>query len=107
MKPFRTMTQRWRKPLTRRARQTAADRVLAERLCATFEQELAMMDVQGIHFYVKDGTVTLYGSVAHALNRELLVALVKDLPDVRGVVSHLHVDDQPAPEAEAPAEAPA
>lgn len=64
---------------------------MAERLCATFEHDLTLLPIEGIHFYIKEGTVTLHGTVRHALDHELLVSLVQDVQGVRDVVSHLDV----------------
>lgn len=72
---------------------TRRDRQLARRLARTFEGDLELADVKGIHFYVQNGTVSLYGTVRHALDRDLLVSLVRELPGVKAVVPHLQVVD--------------
>lgn len=70
-------------------RQTLKDRALARRFRDTFEQELEMADVQGLHLYVKDGVVTLYGTVHHELGRELLLSFIRQRPGVKRVEAHL------------------
>lgn len=87
-----TITSRLRRLLPSAAgsdQQTQRDRRLAARLYATFERDLELADVQGIHFYVQNGVVTLYGTIRHALDRDLLTSLVRQVPGVQGVVSHL------------------
>ena len=51
--------------------------------------------IQGIHFYVKNGVITLYGTIRHELDRALLVSLVEQIEGVEGVEEHLQIVDQP------------
>ncbi len=98
---LKRITRRLRKAPVRDARQTLKDRELAFRLYRTFEYDLELAGVQGIHFYVQNGTVTLYGAVRHELDRELLVSLVRQIAGVKGVVENLQVVDRPFQEADA------
>lgn len=75
-------------------RATLRDRLLAERLRSAFERELPSSGVGGIHVYALGGNVTLYGSVRHQLDRELLVQFVKHVHGVRDVVDHLQVSEE-------------
>ena len=75
------------------ARQTGKDLSLARRLYRTFERDLELAEIQGIHFYVQNGVVTLYGIVRTGLDRDLLVSLVREIPGVKGVVAHLQLVD--------------
>ena len=70
---------------------TRRDETLCRRLCRTIEHDLELADIQGIHFYVQNGVVTLYGAVRHNLDRDLLTSLVRHVPGVKGVVPHLQV----------------
>ncbi|MEX0600648.1 MAG: BON domain-containing protein, partial [Rhodothermales bacterium] len=79
------------RPRNRDARQTTRDLALTRRLYTTFESDLELADVQGIQFYVQNGVVTLYGTVRHELDREMLVSLVRDIAGVQGVVAHLQL----------------
>ncbi|ARA92461.1 MAG: BON domain-containing protein [Bacteroidetes bacterium] len=97
---FRSLARRLRGRPPRDHRMTLKDEQLARRLYRTFEHDLALADVQGIHFYVQNGIVTLYGVVRHDLDRELLVSLVEDLPGVEGVVEHLQVVAEPFQDTE-------
>ena len=74
-------------------RQTTSDFNLARRLHTTFERDLELAQIQGIHFYVQNGIVTLYGIVRHELDRELLMSLVREMSGVKGVVAHLQLVD--------------
>ena len=74
-------------------RQTARDVSLARRLFNTFERDLELADIQGVHFYVQGGVVTLYGTVRHELDRDLLMTLVREMQGVKGVVTHLQLVD--------------
>ncbi len=84
----------------RDSRQTLKDRTLAIRLYRTFERDLELTHIRGIHFYVQHGTVTLYGTIRHELDRELLVSLVRQMAGVKGVVEHLQVVDLPFQESD-------
>lgn len=74
-------------------RQTTSDLNLARRLYNTFERDLELAEIQGIHFYVQNGIVTLYGTVRHELDRDLLMSLVREMSGVKGVVTHLQLVD--------------
>lgn len=94
-KAFRKMTRRLRRSSgsdARDERQTQKDQALARRFRKTFEQDLSLADVQGLHFYAKDGVVTIYGTVRHELDRDLIVSFVRRTPGVKDVVSHLQLD---------------
>lgn len=80
-------------PRGRRSRQTARDISLARRLYNTFERDLELAEIQGIHFYVQNGIVTLYGTVRHELDRDLLMTLVREMQGVKGIVTHLQLVD--------------
>lgn len=76
-----------------RNRQTARDVSLARRLYNTFERDLELAEIQGIHFYVQNGIVTLYGTVRHELDCDLLMTLVREMQGVKGIVTHLQLVD--------------
>ena len=76
--------------LTARRDKTAADRQLSRRLFVTFER-LGMVHTQGLHFYVFDGAVSVYGSVATPEVRDQVLAALTALPGVRQVTEHLQV----------------
>lgn len=84
---------RLRRSRSEEARQTGRDLSLARRLYATFDRDLKLAEIQGIHFYVQNGVVTLYGTVRTELDRDLLVSLVREIPGVKGVVAHLQLVD--------------
>ena len=84
----------------RDARRTIKDKALALRLYRTFERDLELAHVRGIHFYVKKGTVTLYGTIRHELDRDLLVSLIAQLDGVVEVVEHLQIVEAPFRESE-------
>ena len=98
---LRNLSDRLRPSSARDSRLTLKDRMLAQRLFRTFERDLELARVRGIHFYVRSGIVTLYGTIRHALDRELIVSLVRKMQGVKGVVEHLQVVDEPFQEAEA------
>lgn len=104
MRFFPTMSFRLRRNATSVQKRTMRDKVLARRLFRRFEYDLADTDLQGLHFYVQNGIVTLYGSVRHELDQELLEDVVRGIPGVRSVVTNLqtvspaHQTELPAPE---------
>ena len=100
---IRALQLRLRRTRSGDVRQTARDLVLARRLFNTFERDLELAEIHGIHFYVQNDVVTLYGTVRHELDRELLISLVREIPGVKGVVAHLQLVDsrfQPGHETE-------
>lgn len=90
---FNAIRHRLRLVRSDEARQTGKDLSLARRLYATFDRDLKLAEIQGIHFYVQNGVVTLYGTVRTDLDRDLLVSLVREIPGVKGVVAHLQLVD--------------
>lgn len=90
---IKSFQQRIRRLREGHARQTGKDLALARRLYNTFERDLELAEIQGIHLYVQNGVVTLYGTVRHELDRELLISLVREMPGVKGVVAHLQLVD--------------
>lgn len=92
---------------TLQQQRTADDRTLVRRIRSAFEHDLqAATDVQGLHFYVRDGVVTIYGAVQHDLDRELLLSLVRQLDGVKDVVSRLHLAEAAPSESASQTEAP-
>ena len=85
------LRRRLGRPARSDARQTAKDLTLSRRLYNTFERDLELADIHGIHFYVQNSVVTLYGTVRTDLDRELLVSLVREIAGVKGVVAHLQL----------------
>ena len=70
---------------------TLTDRQICKRIIDLFEYELAASNVRGIHFYVQDTVVSLQGTVHHAHDRQTLVRLVQQVPNVGYVVDHLKI----------------
>ncbi|MEM1042779.1 MAG: hypothetical protein AAGI91_09130 [Bacteroidota bacterium] len=85
-----------------RRKQTERDRRIAGHVFVAFERlqrGAAHESVQGLHFYVFEGTVSVYGTV---LTHEQHAAVLGDLgalPGVLRVADHLRVKDRrpPAP----------
>ncbi len=73
--------------------QTQEDRAVARRLYSTFERELEMADIHGLQLYVRGGTVTIYGTIKNSLDVDLIVALIRQVPGVKGVKTNLQVID--------------
>lgn len=102
---FRRLVRRLRPSSQDAARRTRQDQLIARRLRDTFEEDLAAADVRGLHFYVQDGTVTIFGTVRHDLDRDLLRALAAEAPGVQGVELNLRVAAAEEPSAEAASDA--
>ena len=85
------LSRRLRGTPVRDSRKSLKDKALAQRLYRTFERDLELANVNGVHFYVKNGTVTLYGTIRHELDRELLVSLVQQIAGVRRVEEQLQI----------------
>ena len=65
------------------------DRRIARRLQDLFEYELALSDIGGLQFFVHKGSVVLRGAFTSDSDREAIVQMVAELPEVRRVVDHL------------------
>ncbi len=79
--------------LQARQKQTERDRRIASHVFVAFER-LRRSDVEGLHFYVFEGAVSVYGTV---LTHEQHAAVLGDLgalPGVRRVTDHLQVKDR-------------
>ena len=97
---LRKLTRRGHSLPVRDARQTLKDRALVLRLIQIFERDMALADLHGIHFYVRDANVTLYGTIRHELDRDLIVSLVRQIPGVKEVVPHLQIPDRATAETD-------
>lgn len=98
---LRKLTQRGQTLPARDARHTLKDRALVLRLIQIFERDMALAELHGIHFYVRDAKVTLYGTIRHELDRDLIVSLVRQIPGVKDVAPHLQIADRPALDSDA------
>lgn len=93
--PLKRLVHRLRRASGRlpdRTRQTHADEAVARRLHQRFEHDLEHASINGLHFYVQGGVVTIYGTVSHTLDRDLLVSAVEQTTGVRDVVDHLQTE---------------
>lgn len=83
---------------------THRDRVVAKRLQDTFDRDLEVARVNGLHVFVQNSVATLYGTVRHDLDKELIISIARGVPGVKGVVENLQLvetrfrDDEPAPQ---------
>lgn len=91
---LQALTRRIRERGNALTQRTGHDRALARRLYTTFERDLEVADVHGLHFYVSNGTVTLYGTIRSELDRDLLISVVRQVPGVKGVVTRLQFVDR-------------
>jgi len=82
--------------LSSRREKTNADRRLARRVFVLFER-LGTVVTRGLHFYVFDGAVSVYGSVATPEVREDVLGALAALPGVRHITEHLQVRNPHTP----------
>jgi osmotically-inducible protein OsmY len=75
---------------------TRRDQVVAQRLQNAFERDLELARVQGLNFFVQNGVVTLYGTIRHELDRELIISVIRGVAGVREVVEHIQLVEGPA-----------
>ncbi|MEP0546193.1 MAG: BON domain-containing protein [Rhodothermales bacterium] len=78
---------------TRRDR-TESDRRIATHVYIAFEKLGRTADVQGLHFYVFEGAVSVYGDVLTHEQRDRVLLDLAALPGVRRVADHLRVADR-------------
>ena len=76
---------------------TRRDQIIARRIQTTFDRDLELAGVSGLHAYVQNSEVTLHGSVRSDLDRELIVSITKRIPGVRSVSEHLQLIDERLP----------
>jgi osmotically-inducible protein OsmY len=74
---------------------TRRDQVVAQRLQNAFERDLELARVQGLNFFVQNGVVTLYGTIRHELDRELILGVIRGVAGVREIVEHIQLADTP------------
>ncbi len=84
---IRTLQRRLPLRLFPTHRPASGDRDLAERLLLLFERERD--DRQGLQFFVKDGTVAVYGVISPTRDRDLVLARIRNEPGVTAVEDHL------------------
>lgn len=70
---------------------TRRDQVVAQRLQSAFERDLELARVQGLNFFVQNGVVTLYGTIRHELDRELILGVIRGVAGVRDIVEHIQI----------------
>ncbi len=76
---------------------TRRDQIIARRLQTTFDRDMEIEGVSGLHAYVQNSVVTLHGSVRSDLDRELIVSIARRIPGVKDVVEHLKLISDSAP----------
>lgn len=76
-----------------RSRRSARDEALARYLFHTFEEELAPSELHGFHLYVRDGVVTICGTVESDTDRRLITSRLREEAGVTRVVDHMEVVD--------------
>ena len=72
-----------------RRTKTVTDRSLARRLHAAMRTD--GVPTTGVSFYVHDGAVSIYGTVADEPARAALITAAAKAPGVRRIVDHLRV----------------
>lgn len=87
------LANRLRRAPSKRDGRTEADRLLTRRICRMVDPELERAGVGGLQFYVRDGSVTVFGPVADESRSELVLSLLQRVPGIHRVVSQLQVID--------------
>ena len=67
------------------------DRTITYRLQQRFERRIEQLRIEGFQFYVQNRVVSIYGTVHHRLDRDLLLAMVREVPGVIATESHIQV----------------
>lgn len=61
---------------------------------------MELSDLEGFHFYVREGVVTLYGTIRHDLDQNLLLTTLRQVPGVKDVnTEKLEVAEHQEPSA--------
>ena len=77
-----------------RRERTDRDRMLAHRVYVMFERIHRAHDAVDLHFYVHEGTVTVYGDVLTHEQRDGVLGHLEALPGIQDVDDHLRVADR-------------
>ena len=78
---------------SRRNARTEADRLLARRICRMVDPGLEQAGITGLQFYVRDGSVTVFGPVTDESRRDHVVALLRKVPGIHAVISQMQLID--------------
>lgn len=82
----------WRQSRAHSRPETPTDKELAGKLSERIASELPVGGRNRLRFYVRDGVVTIYGSVLRLEDRLFVKGLVGRTPGVRMVYDHLTVE---------------
>jgi len=82
----------WRRPEGRTKEKVLSDKELASTLRMRIAGELPASGRNRLRFYIREGVVTIYGSVLGVEDRLLVTHLVHHTPGVEKVYDHLTVD---------------
>lgn len=82
----------WRRPERRAEETVPSDRDLARRLRERVVQELPASGRNRLRFYVREGVVTIYGSVDGLDDRQFVNQLVRRTDGVVTVYDHLTIE---------------
>lgn len=76
--------------LAERRRKTKVDREIAEAIGEAFEAS-SDPEVEGLHFYVFEGAVSIYGAVSSDGQRDRVLASVSRVPGIAHIADHMTV----------------
>jgi len=82
----------WRRPERRAGEAIPSDRQLARQLGERLAGELPAPGRNRLRFYVRDGAVTIYGSVFGLDDRQYINQLVRRTPGVVTVHDHVTIE---------------
>ncbi|MGA7306707.1 MAG: BON domain-containing protein [Rhodothermales bacterium] len=83
----------WRRPKRRPEKEILSDKELARTLRERIAGELPVSGRNRLRFYVREGVVTIYGSVFGSKDRVFVKHLVRHTPGVATVYDHLTVEE--------------
>ncbi|MEM1270360.1 MAG: BON domain-containing protein [Bacteroidota bacterium] len=86
-------TRRWlpqlRESLRRKDAQTKRDRQLTLKIANALEMALKPNEAESLSFYVREGSVTVFGTTCQPANRAFVLELVRRVPGVREVNDYI------------------
>jgi hypothetical protein len=71
--------------------QTRKDQALSLRISDVIEETLVDLDIENLCFYVRDGTVTVFGTLCQPESSPFIDELLRRIPGVGSVDNHLQL----------------
>ncbi|HCR49957.1 MAG TPA: hypothetical protein DIW24_10025 [Bacteroidetes bacterium] len=69
-----------------RSEKTCQDKSLCLSVCQLFDQDLAYLSLKSLHFYVRDGVLTIQGTLKDPIAKETVFKLLESVGGIKEIV---------------------